>query len=61
MTYNDSDGITYDVFLNVCDELNIACPDDPHSKGIPACQLKPDEADFGKVMGKTDHMLLRYG
>lgn len=59
MTYTDSDGTTYEVFLNVCEELNIPCPDENHKKNIPACQQKPDDADFGRSMGTVHETLLR--
>ena len=59
VTYSDN-GTTYEAFLNVCEDLNIPCPDEGHRRGIPACQLKPGNTNFGKVMGSSSKTLLRY-
>ncbi|KAL4233045.1 Cation-independent mannose-6-phosphate receptor [Mactra antiquata] len=50
----------YDFYLNVCEELELPCPDDDHIGHIPACQTLQGQPLFGKAMGSTDHMRLSY-
>ncbi|XP_052242423.1 cation-independent mannose-6-phosphate receptor-like [Dreissena polymorpha] len=50
----------YNYFINVCHETGIPCPNQDQNSKVPACQLSAKNPDFGKRLGSTDHMELRY-
>ena len=60
VNYTDSSGIQYRFYIDICQELNIPCPDEDHKSFVGACQTKVSDADFGQIMGRSDQKQLRY-
>ena len=56
VNYTDSSGSNYIAYINICEELNIPCPDEDHQRNIAVCQL---QNKTGHSMGSIHEKQLR--